>query len=156
MAMSIEAQFHAFAIEKEEQRCRVLEEKCGKPVKRKKIKPPWKRAHPQGLCQDSGLLLIISDYDYDLSDKEFQAYCLDRGTLHIAGESGSKRWDFFLDHSKTNSEFMNDRYFQHAERTEGKEYRFTEPEMEAGWTTIRLGRATLQDCWELYCKGGLE
>jgi hypothetical protein len=150
---------HQFLIDEEEERCRALEaeyalseETKGKAVKRKQIAKPWKRPGENALCQDSDLLIIVHEYDYDLSDSGFQGYCLARGVLHVAGKMGSKRWRYFANHNKKKDEFLSDPYFQYAEEVNGKSYKYAADEMEADWKTILIGRASFQDCWELYAK----
>ncbi len=157
MAAPIEEQMHQFLIEQEEERCRALEadydkhkETQGKRVTRKQIPKPWARPSRNALCQNADLLLTVDEYDYDLSDPGFQKYCSDRGVLHVAGEPGSKRWKFFVSHAKPKRQYLEDQYFQFSEEVDGKKHRYTRKEMEVGWKIIRLGRAKLQDCWELY------
>jgi hypothetical protein len=159
MVSPIEEQIHQFLIEQEEQRCRALEieynknkETKGKIVKRKKISKPWRRPGEKALCQDDELLIMVDEYDYDLSNGKFREYCLARGVLHVAGEEGTRRWEYFVDYSKPKSDYLKDAYFQLAEEMNGKRYRYTSQQMETGWKIIILGRARLQDCWELYSK----
>jgi len=137
---------------KEEERCRALESQ-GKKVKRKKIDKPWTRPSPDNLCQEPELLVLVCEFDYDLLNNAFKEYCHDRGILHVVGETGSKREKYFLDHNKSKSEYLKDPYFRFAQELDGKKYQYTVEEMETGWKTIQLGRAKLQDCWELYSKG---
>jgi hypothetical protein len=159
MAALIEDQIHQFLIEKEEERCKALEaeynksvETKGETVKRKKIPKPWSRPCKNALCQDIDLLIKVDEYDYDLLNIKFQEYCLTRGVLYIAGEVGSRHWDFFVDVGKTKSEYLEDPYFQSAIEVAGKRHSYTNEEMESGWTIIIIGRGKLQDCWELYSK----
>lgn len=160
MVPLIKDQMHQFLINKEEERCLKKEEEArlqGKPhkkEKRRKIDPPQERMGPKALCQDPELLLMVNEYDYELSDKSFQTYCENRGILYIAGDIGSKRWQFFLHWHKNKDEYLKDPYFQFAEEVAGKKYKYTAKEMETGWEIIRLGRAKFQDCWELYSQHG--
>jgi len=156
MVAPLEEQMHQHLIEQEEKRCRALEleykkkEMPGKTVKRKVIEKPWTRPGKHALCQDTDMLILVNAYDYDLSDKAFQEYCSVRGILHVAGELGSHRWEFFTNYEKSRSEYFKDRYFQFTQEVNGKRYRYTDEEMRTGWEIILLGRAKLQDCWELY------
>ena len=159
MVAIIEDQIHQFLIEQEEERCRALEaefnkneETKDKKVQRKTISKPWVRPGEFGLCQGVDLLIMVDEYDYDLSDKMFQSYCSARGILHVAGEPGSRRWLYLADYRKTKSDYLTDPYFQFAEEVNGKRYRYTNEEMETGWKIMLLGRANLQDCWELYSR----
>ena len=157
MVALIKEQIHQFLMEQEEKRCRALEEEYnrseetkGKTVKRKTISKPWVRSGKYALCQEIDLLIMVDEYDYDLSDKKFQDYCLARGVLHVSGKIGSKRWQYFLDHRKSKNDYLTDPYFQYAEEVDGKRHQYTNEEMEIGWKIMMLGRAQLQDCWELY------
>mgnify|MGYP001576582002 CR=1 FL=1 len=159
MTALIEDQIHQFLIDQEEERCRAIEaennkneETKGKKVKRKTISKPWVRPGDSALCQDTDLLLMVREYDYDLSEKAFQAYCSARGILHVAGEPASKRWKYVADFRKTKSTYLTDLYFQFSEEVNGKRHRYTEKEMEAGWKIMLLGRAKIQDCWELFSR----
>jgi hypothetical protein len=159
MVASIENQIHKFLIDQEEKRCRAIEaennkneETKGKKVKRKAIPKPWVRPGDAALCQEADLLIMVSEYDYDLSDKTFQAYCSARGILHVAGEPGSRRWTYLADYWKTQNSYLADSYFQLSEEVDGKRHRYTDEEMEIGWSILLLGRAALQDCWELYSR----
>ena len=157
MTTLIEDQMHQFLIAQEEARCSALEEKYknneatkDKKVKRKDISKPWTRSGRDSLCQENELLILVSEYNYDLSNKNFQDYCKDRGILSVAGKSGSKRWDFFLNYKKLKGSFSIDPYFQYAEEVDGKKYRYSDWELEIQWKIILLGRAKLQDCWEIF------
>lgn len=161
MAALIEDQIHQLLIDQEEERCRAIEvennkregaKKKNNKVNRRIIKKPWARPGESAICQDYDLLIMVYDYDYDLSDKLFQEYCAARGVLHVAGVPGSRRWEYLEDYRKTKVTYLADPYFQFAEKLDGKQYRFTEEEMETGWTIMSLGRAKLQDCWELYSR----
>lgn len=150
MVKLIEDQIHDALIEREKQRCKELEKKLKRPVKPRNIEKPWTRQNKVSLCQENELLELVQDYDYDLNNKNFQKYCEERGILHIAGEKDSKRWEFFVNYKKTKDEYFKDPYFQYAEEYNGKSYKYSKDEMEAGWKIIELGRAKLQDCWEIF------
>lgn len=163
MVALIEDQIHRFLIEQEEERCRALEaesqkkgETKSKKVKRKTIRKPWARPGKSALCQEIDLLFMVDEYDYDLFDKTFQGYCSARGVLHVTGELGSRKWDYMADYTKTKSDFLVEPFFQFAQEVDGKRYRYTSDEMETGWKIVRLGRAKLQDCWELYLRESSE
>jgi hypothetical protein len=158
MVALIEDQIHQFLVNQEDERCRTIEAANDKneETKRKKVRKtipkPWDRPGDSSLCQESDLLTMVSEYDYDLSDEGFQAYCSARGILHVAGEPGSRRWEYLADFRKTKNAYLDDSYFQFAQEVDGKQYRYTDSEMETGWKIILLGRAKLQDCWELYSR----
>lgn len=148
MATPVEDQVHAVFFAKEEARCREVEALTGKPVKPRDVPKPWRRTAPQALLQDPEFLQHVTELDYLLEVPSFQQFCLVRGVLHVAGEPGSRRREFFVDHAKTKDQFFADRYFQHAESGDG--YAYTRAEMEGQWRVITLGRAALQDAWEVY------
>jgi hypothetical protein len=160
MVPLIEDQIHQFLIDKEEQRCTSLEIENGKnketkdkKVKRRVIPKPWVRPNDAALCQETDLLMMVNEYDYDLSDKTFQDYCCARGILHVAGVPQSTRWVYFINYRKrTRSDYLKDPCFQFAEEVNGKRYRYTDKEIEIGWKIIQLGRAKFQDCWESFTK----
>jgi len=152
-AEPIEEQIHQHFIRLEQERCRQLES-TGKKAKPRAIAKPWKRPGENTLCQETEFLVVVNRYDYDLSDPKFQHYCEERGVLYVASEPKTRRWDFFHHHDKSKKEFQEDPYFQFAEAHEGRRYRYTDEEMETHWRIILIGRAKLQDCWELYLKHG--
>jgi len=150
MVPLIEDQMHQVFKAREEERCRLLEAETGKSVKRRDVPKPWTRQGPHALCQDSAMLALVSEYDYRLSDKRFKAYCAKRGVFHVAGKPRTRRWLFMSDYRKTKAEYQADPFFADAERRGQKRYKYTPLEMEIGWQIIVLGRAALQDCWELF------
>ena len=163
MVALVEDQILQALLREEEERCRALEaeynmkeETRGKKVKRKKVIKPWRRPYEKSLFQgDIELLTKVEDFDYDLPSEDFRQYCRGRGVLHVAGKPGSKRWDFFANHGSTKAEYLKDPYFQFAQEINGHRYQYTQEEMEIGWKIIQLGRAQLQDCWELFTRESL-
>jgi hypothetical protein len=154
MAPPIADQVHRRLKWREEQRCNELERATGKKAKRKKIPLPVVRMGPEALCQNLDYLILVSEYDYDLSDPKFQDYCSSRGTLHLAGVRGSTRWQYFAAYSLSKDEYLANPYFQFAQEIEGTRHKFTPEDIEVQWKIILLARATLQDCWELYKQKG--
>ncbi len=148
MGLSVAEQIHRSLIADEEARCKALEAEKGKPVKRREI-PPWRRRGPQCLVQDPELLIRITEYSYDLEDEDFQSYCAARGVLHVAGERGSRRWLYMRDTRRGRDEFLADPEFQRAAEHQGERYKYTAEEMETGWRVVQLGRAALEDAWDL-------
>lgn len=135
--------------EREDARCRALELEREKPVKRREIPVPTVRVGPQAL---SGVefLAMVTEFDYDLTAPEFCDYCLRRGTLSVAGLQGSPRWQLFVDHRIGFEEFLANPEFQFAAEHLGARHRYTAAEMTSNWSAVCLGRATLQDSWELF------
>ena len=157
MVPLIEDQIHQALKAKEEDRCRKLEVQNrynegtkNKKVKRREVGKPWSRPRPEALCQDTDLLLLVSEYDYDLSSPAFQAYCRSRGVLYVAGEPGTTRWEYSEQHGRTKAEYLDNPYFQYAQEVNGRGHKFTKDEMETQWRVICLARAQIQDCWELF------
>jgi hypothetical protein len=149
MAPRIADQVHTVLKGREEERCRERERVTGKKVKRKKIPVPVVRLGPNALCEID-YLMLVREYDYDLSDPQFQDYCSSRGTLQLCGIRGSTRWKYFADDSLSKDDYLANPYFQFAQEFEGTRHKYTPEEMEFQWKVILLGRAKLQDCWELY------
>lgn len=157
MVAKIEEQIHQYLIEEEEKRCQLEETRRAiagkenqKPVNRRKIAKPWTRTGPYALCQEVELLSMVDEFDYDLTDSAFLEYSRYRGVLHLAGASDSRRWKYFADYYKTKEEYLADEEFWFAQEFEGKRHRYTDQELSSKWEIILLGRAKLQDCWELY------
>ncbi len=150
MAPTIAEQVQKWLENREEERCLERERATGKKLIRKPVAVPIVRVGPRALCQNVDHLMKVSEYDFDLSDSRFQAYCSARGTLHVAGEPGSTRWQWHADCSLSKDEYLANRYFQFAQEFAGTRQRYTPEDMEVQWKIILLGRATLQDCWELF------
>ena len=153
----VEDQIHRVFVAREEERCRQLEaeyardpKKARKKVARRSVPRPWTRSVPQALLQDTDLLLLVTDFAYDITDVAFQEYCRSRGVLHVAGEEGSKYRVFFTNHAKAKDDFLGDSHFHFAQPHDGKRYEYTPHEIDIAWQIVCLGRAALQDCWELY------
>lgn len=155
MATPIGDQMHKCLLEAEVERyAKSVEEyeknpSSEKPRKRASPKP-WKRPGKLARCQDFNLLKLVNEFDFDLADPEFQAFCDKRAVLHVAGDLGGKYWSYFADLSKRRSDFINDKEFQTAVRLNGNAYRYTPDEMDALWNVVHLGRAQLQDLWEVF------
>lgn len=156
-AKSIAEQVREALVREEEERCQRIEaareadsDKKGKSVKRRKIPVPRVRSGPRALCQDPDLLRHVSEFDFDLRDESFRRYCAARGVLHVAGFENSTRWTYFRDHSLTEIDFLRREAILNSSEPGKSEYRFSRDELLAQWRGIRMGRAILQDCWELF------
>ncbi len=112
----------------------------------------WRRPAPTAICQDHQVLLAITEFDFDLTDPGFQAYARSRGVLHGCGIPGSHRWRFTADHAATRDDFMADPCFRSPDPgpITSAVYLYPPEEMETHWRIMRLAKAKLQDCWELY------
>ena len=144
MATPVEDQIHAAHIAAEESRCRKLEASTGKPVKRRLVPKPCRRIAPQALQQDPGFLQHVTEFDYRVGDPAFQKYCRERGVFHVVPEEGSWRHRFFAKHSLGRGDFVTLCLME-----EEAAYA-TQPDIETGWRIVQLGRAALQDAWELF------
>ncbi len=165
MVASIEEQIHQCLIETEEKRCALIDSDNdsnglgnGKRTTRRKIQKPWRRRAPQSLCQEIDLLSLVSEYDYDLHDSRFQEYCASRGVLHVAGKHGSGYWEYFSDFTKSDTEFFSDESRRFAQEVGGKRHRYSDDDLKSLWRIVIIGRAKLQDCWEIYgsSRGAIE
>lgn len=116
----------------------------------KPVPKPWTRPHPQGLCQDLEHLRAVQEFDYRLDDGAFQRYCRGRGVLHVAGAKGGRLWLYMAEHHRTRAEYLDEPEFKVAQEWHGTRRTYTDVELEGGWMILQLGRAKLQDCWELY------
>lgn len=154
MATPIEEQIHRHA--------QALADEKAKAANRKlrPIPKPWTRLHPQGLCQDVEFLEMVREFDYHLEDERFQAYCRARGVIHVAGAKGSRLWQYMLEHWRTREEYSRELQCGPEDLEDGKRRQFTKVDLESYWAVLQLGRAKLQDCWELYRsldrEGGVE
>jgi hypothetical protein len=120
-------------------------------ARRRKVPRPVVRASHASLCfRDQNFLERVSQYDYEFSNDEFLAFADRRGVLQLAGERGSRRWEYFARHRLTREEYLADPYSQLAAPYEGRQHRYTDEERESNWGVIAYGRAALQDCWEVF------
>ncbi len=152
LARLVANQIHQFLLDQEEARCQALELEAndGKSVKRKIIGAPWTRATPQTLCQDPDLLVMVSEYDYDLSNQEFKDFCNDRGVLNVAGTPDSEYWGFMSNYNKSKNDFLSNAILNRPSVSYGNQHQYSARELDVFWRIILIGRAKLQDCWEIY------
>lgn len=152
---SIEDQIHRHFQNREEQRCLALEAqkraqgKTGDEaeVERREVPKPWVR-RGEGLCPPE-FQEVVTAFDYEFDAPGFEEYCRRRGVAHVIGLD--RRRVLMTDHQLTRAAFMRDTYFRSAEPVEGKKgYRFSDEDMETHWRIVLMGRAALQDCWELF------
>jgi hypothetical protein len=109
----------------------------------------WKRPSPVAICQGFDVLRKVTEYDFDLSNLEFQNYCRARGVLYKAG--CNNRFKFTADHSATKDRFFDEfRYAIEYPEGSGQRYRFTDDEMETHWKIMLAAKGAMQDCWELF------
>ena len=144
MAMHVEDQIHAVFIAKEEARCLALGAKKGKQVKRRQVLKPWTRTGPLSLLQDPEFLQYVTQFDYRLDDPVYEGYCRKRGVFHVVPEEDSWRYPFLANPSMDRADFLK-------QCARGAEPAYaSEKAIETGWRIVRLGRAALQDSWEVF------
>jgi len=144
MVLPIEEQIHRYYIALEAEKAKARHRKP------RKVPMPWWRPHKESLCVEPEFLTGVDEFDYDLEHEGFQAFCESRARLSFAGVKGSTCWQFFSDFRRGKEEYLAEPEFQFAQEWEGKRHQYSAEEMEAGWKVITLGRARLQDCWEVY------
>lgn len=122
----------------------------------------FRRAMPVTLCQNFDLLRQVCEYDFDLSNEEFQDYARRRGVLYKAGVPSTDRWLFTANHQTTRAEFFeryryatddSKRCFANLDASSPRaeqRYRFTDQELETHWQIMLAAKGALQDCWELW------
>lgn len=112
----------------------------------------WHRPHPQTLLLRYETLCKITEYDYDLSDSEFVEYARSRGAMNTAFTAGSPHREYVKNYWLTEADYIADQRkgVSHAQLYEGYRYKYTEAERRSNWKLVRLARAKLQDCWEIY------
>lgn len=144
MATPIEQQIHRHAQALADAKAKA------KGKKSNPVPKPWTRPHPQALCQDLEFLEVVREFDYCLDNDSFQAFCRTRGVLHIAGVKGGRLWQYMAEHGRTREEYLRESEFRVAQEWHGTRRPYSEAELESGWAILQLGRAKLQDCWELF------
>jgi hypothetical protein len=105
-----------------------------------------RRPTPVALCQDVDTLLGIRRYDFDLNDPAFREYADRRGVLYLAGTPGSPQWRFVADHDVTEADFLGEPSFHVSIGA----HRYTDDDMATHWKIMRIAKAKLQDCWDIF------
>lgn len=81
----------------------------------------WRRSHPQQICQDIEVLERVTDFTFDATNEDFLDYFTSRtGYAWRKADCGPERMKQIIA-----DQSINDRW-------------------------LRIMRAKLQDCWELY------
>lgn len=102
----------------------------------------WRRPGEQTICQNFDVLTRVTEYDFDLGDPDFAAYCERRGVGWKAGTG--KRLAFTANHSATKEDFF--REFARSETG----YIYSAEEMETHWRIMLAAKGAMQDCWEIW------
>ena len=115
----------------------------------------WKRPHAATLLMDTETLKLVTEYDYDLSDEQFEEYARRRGCMNGAFREGSRHRMYVREHWLSEADFLADEDpdVTHPEPSVYNDFsppRYTEAERRGTWQVIALARAALQDCWEVY------
>ena len=97
----------------------------------------------------------MGGYAYNLDDEAFRGYCLQRGTLYVCGKPGARYWEYFRDFSLTLDDYLTDREMSFAQEHQGKRHEYTQDQLRAQWTCVRVGRGKLQDTWEIWSGLGM-
>ncbi|MDA3970263.1 MAG: hypothetical protein PF442_02825 [Desulfobulbaceae bacterium] len=109
----------------------------------------WRGPLPVSICQDMDILLQINEYDYDLTNKDFEEYCHCRGrSIHAV----DPRWFHQLcDLAITKDDFFNSwRVQSNFAGINVRGTTRTTAELEGVWQAFRLTKGQLQDCWEIF------
>lgn len=129
----------------------------------------WKRPMPQSICQDSEVLLRITEYSYDIQNQGFIRYLADRtgilldpkhpevqrrqkaGSLKTPPAPLSLHQQIAL---MSDAEYLTTDLLVRKYDPSGKEKPQAEwvviPREERNLRSHRIFKGRLQDCWELY------
>jgi len=113
----------------------------------------WRRPYPKQILQDSDVLLKITEYDFDLNDREFVKYFISRTGILVGSESNPKLARFLLtDPSAENwmRESPDFQFVSEAPGSFGKRQAMTIEDREDRVRFNRIIKGRLQDAWELY------
>ncbi len=106
----------------------------------------WAGTLPETICQETDILLAITEYDYDTEDPGFVQYCLDRGCWYRVHEEGSISYQFVHHCDWGESAYMK------CKQTTIEPYNtlLHPEELKVMWQGVLAARGALQDCWEIY------
>lgn len=109
--------------------------------KRRKVKTikemtGWSGALPVSICQDIEVLLRITEYDYDLKNRDFEKYC--RSRFGFSRATDPKYFEQECNLDITYDEFAS--YWAKKGETN----------IALSWEIFNIERGKLQDCWEIY------
>jgi len=106
------------------------------------------RKHPEQLIQDSVLVARITEYDFNLRDKDFLIYLSERGVIDFVEYPENEITDVDID---VIQETHNDWLMEHPNFEVSEEgYRYTHKERVELVAAIILLKGSIQDAWELY------
>ncbi|MFA7346878.1 MAG: hypothetical protein WCZ86_03865 [Desulfurivibrionaceae bacterium] len=108
----------------------------------------WRRVHPMQICQEPSALLAVSSYSYDLSNKHFVSYFLDRTGIDLHHDHLDRRRIFFITAPWPEVERW---ILSSPELTYlGTGLPVAEMERHSMVKVWKIMRAKLQDCWEIW------
>jgi len=109
----------------------------------------WENRWTAGLHDiPSGLVMKVSEFDFNLDDDDFQAFLKPRGLLHLGGVPQSPYWQAMNDPTMDKAAFLAVEAFHFAEEHEGKRHRYSDAEMKTHWRIFQFSRVLLQAAWD--------
>ncbi len=70
----------------------------------------------------------------------------------MAGSFGSRRWMFCLHHSRKFDDYCCEPDYKNSVSQDADVDELPDPGSDIGWKIVRIARAKLQDCWEMFVK----
>ncbi len=99
---------------------------------------------PATICQDFDALVKVTEYDFDLTNAEFRAYCEARGVMNRIA-----RFAMTASHETTKEQFFNQTRLANP-MPDGSRHQFSNKEIETLWRIFLAGKGAVQDCWEIF------
>jgi hypothetical protein len=98
----------------------------------------------------AGLVMKVSEFDFNLDDDGFQAFLKPCGLLHLGGVPQSAYWQAMNDPNMDKAAFLAVEDFRFAQEHEGKRHRYSDAEMKTRWRIFQFSRVMLQAAWDAY------
>lgn len=105
----------------------------------------WKRKYPNMICQDINTLLKITEYSYDLTNKNFIKYFISRTCIQLGKEDNPNLAYFLLTSDHATTWLLNSKDYKYAN---GENVTTKDRHIDVEINKIQCGK--LQDCWELF------
>jgi hypothetical protein len=96
------------------------------------------------------LVMMVSEFDFNLDDDGFQAFLKPRGLLHLGGVSQSAYWRAMNDPEMDAASFLANEAFHLAQEHECKRHRYSEGEMKTLWRIFQCSRVMFQAAWDAH------
>ena len=106
----------------------------------------WERPYPYQICQDIKILKKITEFCFDLSNKEFLSYIAGRLGYVFEGAKLSKEECIDILQNWSDRKFLTSPVL--AKSITG--HVFTPAERKNSLKVHNLKKAAIQDCWELF------